>query len=496
MTASPVRALAVIGLLMGGPVAAERDGAALTTLVSAWTVGPAASDSIASSAPYAWINVTPSSVPNASECSAMTYDPVEATLVCLGPSPNGITQVWTSDGRDWRDISPEVSPWVCVPAGAPVYDAADGRVFTFCDGQNGVGRTYEFSSSGWVNLTPTVLNASNSPVWWGPGGFDDYVYDPLTSAIVLVEGEVAYRPPSPETTTWTYSAGTWSNVTSASGALPPMSGGWMAFDPVLGGVLLWNSAVWLLKNGLWSNVTSWNEPIPGGAVGFDPTLGTLLLVDGSGGTWSLGSAGWTPLEYLVRPSPRNLLGPIGTYASVVYDSVVNTTFLLDPANGGSFPIGNPPEIADQVWRFTSAPSAPLPSVQEISVTPTIVATGSPFSVAVTVAGGDGPLSFDYRGLPLPCTSTNASRLSCTPGETGRFAISVTVTDSAGNEAFGEVNVTSLLGAGGSSPSIPAIAWVLFGVGVGTGSITVSAVWALARWRRARSPPPREVETIP
>lgn len=146
---------------------------------------------------------------------------------------------------------------------------------------------------------------------------------------------------------------------------------------------------------------------------------------------------------------------------------------------------------DQIWRFGLAPTAPLPSVSGVSVSSPSVEVGEPFIVTVMAAGGDGPLAYVYRGLPLPCISANMSRLSCTPGETGAFDVHVTVTDSAGNAAFGDVNLSSLIGPGRPSAFSASLAWAVFGAGVGVGSITVSALWAVVRWRRAMSLQPRE-----
>ncbi|HZY70404.1 MAG TPA: hypothetical protein VFF67_05435 [Thermoplasmata archaeon] len=231
---------------------------------------------------------------------------------------SGVTVVWAYLSGIWTNVSPEVSPWVCIPSDTPVYDAADRAVFTLCrdHGNNNLALTYEYSTTGWVNLTPSVLNSSDSPVIWGPGGYTHYTYDPISSDVVVVVGFVPYRGVPPPTWTWTFSGGKWSNVSSVAGALPAMSTGTLAFDSALGGDLLRNATkAWLYRNGSWASAPSWQGPFPVGSAGFDPALGVLLDVDGSGGTWSLGASGWTRLSYVVRPFPSNAEGPVGTSAS-------------------------------------------------------------------------------------------------------------------------------------------------------------------------------------
>jgi len=57
--------------------------------------------------------------------------------------------------------------------------------------------------------------------------------------------------------------------------------------------------------------------------------------------------------------------------------------------------------------------------------------GIPFTLTTTVAGGSSPLSYDYYSLPGNCFSGDTSSISCIPGISGNYTVSVYVTDGAG-----------------------------------------------------------------
>ncbi len=84
---------------------------------------------------------------------------------------------------------------------------------------------------------------------------------------------------------------------------------------------------------------------------------------------------------------------------------------------------------------------PFPSVvTAFSAAPAALDVGSTTTFIVTAVGGTGALTYSYSGLPLGCASANVSRLSCTPQVSGAFAVTVTVTDSAGHPASAETTI--------------------------------------------------------
>jgi len=69
-----------------------------------------------------------------------------------------------------------------------------------------------------------------------------------------------------------------------------------------------------------------------------------------------------------------------------------------------------------------------------------ITTGSTLFLNVTAAGGTGPWTNTYAGLPPPCVSANTASLSCTPTQTGTYNITVTVTDALGASASSTVTL--------------------------------------------------------
>jgi len=66
--------------------------------------------------------------------------------------------------------------------------------------------------------------------------------------------------------------------------------------------------------------------------------------------------------------------------------------------------------------------------------------GEDTTIAVSIAGGTGPLSYSYTGLPPGCSSTNSATLTCHPSSTGTYAVQVTVTDQAGKTVTGSLSI--------------------------------------------------------
>ncbi|MGD0588250.1 MAG: thermopsin family protease [Thermoplasmata archaeon] len=69
-----------------------------------------------------------------------------------------------------------------------------------------------------------------------------------------------------------------------------------------------------------------------------------------------------------------------------------------------------------------------PSVSSFVAAPSGLLEGSGITLSVAISGGSGPFTYSYSGLPSGCAPVNRSTLSCTPTETGTFAVNVTVTD--------------------------------------------------------------------
>ena len=99
-------------------------------------------------------------------------------------------------------------------------------------------------------------------------------------------------------------------------------------------------------------------------------------------------------------------------------------------------------------RVLAAPSASV-NLTSIAVSPDPAVVGTPLTLRLTASGGTPPLDFSYVGLPPGCPAKDTPDLTCTPTQSGRFVVGITVTDAVGVSARGSVNLT--VAAAGGSP---------------------------------------------
>lgn len=111
----------------------------------------------------------------------------------------------------------------------------------------------------------------------------------------------------------------------------------------------------------------------------------------------------------------------------------NTTAAQDPVY--SYPSPGTYVVRVQVNDFLGVSASATLSVTvyptfttALAVSNTTVALGMSLVVSTSVAGGAGPYSFLYEGLPPGCVSVNASSVACLPTQTGFYNLSVTVQD--------------------------------------------------------------------
>ncbi|HEV8050034.1 MAG TPA: hypothetical protein VGP88_05530, partial [Thermoplasmata archaeon] len=90
-----------------------------------------------------------------------------------------------------------------------------------------------------------------------------------------------------------------------------------------------------------------------------------------------------------------------------------------------------------------------PSVVAVTATHPTTDVGVSTTLSVGAAGGTGPLSYSYSGLPSGCASSNTSALPCVPATAGNASVLVTVTDVLGLSASGTLAL-----AVNSAPSTP------------------------------------------
>jgi hypothetical protein len=97
--------------------------------------------------------------------------------------------------------------------------------------------------------------------------------------------------------------------------------------------------------------------------------------------------------------------------------------------------------ASATATLTVTSSGTQVSISSFGATPSTVVLGNSTALAVVAAGGTGPYSYAYTGLPPGCSSGNAATLTCTPSQAGTYNVTVTVTASAGGSAQGSLALT-------------------------------------------------------
>ncbi|MCI4364632.1 MAG: hypothetical protein L3K10_01000, partial [Thermoplasmata archaeon] len=139
----------------------------------------------------------------------------------------------------WTNISASVGHTpACRDSPGLVYDVALEEVVMFggvsqCGQANSfsLGDTWTFSNGTWTNITGTV-GVAPSPRWGMA-----MVYDPTAGQVVLFGGTDTYGFANNET--WEFN-GTWHDLTSTQITSPPLGfGAGATYDPNAGGVLLY-----------------------------------------------------------------------------------------------------------------------------------------------------------------------------------------------------------------------------------------------------------------
>jgi hypothetical protein len=119
-------------------------------------------------------------------------------------------------------------------------------------------------------------------------------------------------------------------------------------------------------------------------------------------------------------------------------------------------------------------SGPGPSVSAFFASPTNLTLGNSTTL-VAEARGALPLSFGYAGLPPGCASADSGVLNCTPTDTGRFVVTITVRDAEGRSAT--ANTSFVVVPPRTGPVQPANP--VSSAGSGAGPVLLEAVLGVA-----------------
>ena len=156
-------------------------------------------------------------------------------------------------------------------------------------------------------------------------------------------------------------------------------------------------------------------------------------------------------------------------------------------------------------NFTVSASVPFtayedPTVSAPTASPTTGAVGESVTFSAATTSGSGSLEFAWAGLPPGCAAANASYISCSPSAAGRYAVSVTVTDSDGVSAVSAGLTYEVSSAPtGGAPLTGLEGYALFGglLALAAASLALLA-HAVRRGRapRASRPPPTRAVRAP
>jgi hypothetical protein len=190
-------------------------------------------------------------------------------------------------------------------------------------------------------------------------------------------------------------------------------------------------------------------PGSGGIFGLDPATQDLLLGVGYGRN----------LKVVALPSGANVtVLPTLWPAGVGFDGngtifAFNDTGRIALVNDTTFAVGSLAAgastttgtwvpgvglLASDPWEgavYLVATSAPnLLTNLSITLSPEVVGVGAAVTLDVGFAGGTGPYTFSYVGLPPGCTNANATTIACTPNAVGEYRIGVNLSDALGHAA--------------------------------------------------------------
>jgi hypothetical protein len=200
-----------------------------------------------------------------------------------------------------------------------VWDASDGYVLLFGGATlyrtpSLLGDTWTYASGTWVQLHPALAPSARD------GSM--IAYDNATQSVVLFGGYLESGTSAYDTNdTWSYHAGSWTNVTGGLAPSPRWGGG-LSYDVADGYLLLFGgysqstnqglNDTWTYSHGTWSKLSPADPPA--GRFGFgmvyDGATKKVVLFGGQNATtektysdtWTFSAGVWAPLSF-VTPTP-------------------------------------------------------------------------------------------------------------------------------------------------------------------------------------------------
>jgi PKD repeat protein len=415
---------------------------------------------------FEWANLTPAliSEPGARLAQAMAWDPADGYVLMYGGQNTAgktLRDTWSFSNGTWTNLTGTVtgSPPPLVLAGL-AYDPSGHQMILF-GGANGSAvfqnQTWAYHDRVWTNLTGHTGGAA-PPV----AIFFGMATDSAASDIVLFGG-VKISTSVWGNDTWTFHAGTWTNI-SATARAPA---GQLVYatasdDPAIAGILLY--ALYILPGslvpatlqftgGTWQNLSGVARGDSGQLVyaqgGYLAPLGAVSLV--STAVWNISDTmvagvhtveysdqNWTNVTSSVNGPPS--IGVLGAIADLPSDSGLI-------AFGGEFTAGP----TSNTWVLTAPPQL------AVSVAHIVTDVGVSDAFNSTVTAGYGAISYHWSFGDGGNASTAGG--SHTYAHPGPYQASLTVTDALGHKVSASVwvQVNGALTANVSASPSPATA---------------------------------------
>ncbi|MCI4327105.1 MAG: PKD domain-containing protein [Thermoplasmata archaeon] len=168
-----------------------------------------------------------------------------------GPAaPHPGISVGSPDSYTWANLSTDLASAPSGRLATLAWDGSDGYVLLFGWGSvtGALNDTWTFSNGTWTNVTDLVGHAPPA------SSYDQMAFDPSSGKVVLWE--------TIQNETWTYRDHVWTNITATSGGHPPdtFEDDQMATDTSDNEVVYLysfaqNGYTWVFKDGTWSNVS-------------------------------------------------------------------------------------------------------------------------------------------------------------------------------------------------------------------------------------------------
>lgn len=412
--------------------------------------------------------------PSARQGPAMDYDPLLGAIVLFGGDVQGtiLGDTWEWKADRWTQLTNlSTSP----PArfdSTMAYDPQVGALVLFggsaCGSYVACSDTWEFNGT-WYQVPTQHSPAARA--WFG------MTFDAADGYLLLFGGQGANGSFYGLNDSWRFNGTDWSQILTRS-APPTEQQVVLAYDPVGESVVdfpLGTTSTWTFSHGHWTNLSSRLALAPPArglpAMASDPSDGYVLLFGGSSGTPSHLQIGTCPPCLNDTWAWRGPKGPLYTVATAsasvvdarmvvhfsdpaVYNGRWPWTFSWNFGDGTTATGRNVTHVYDLTGTFdptvfvndSRGRSANASTVVTVNSLPRIAATSSPSrtdvglsaAFAVAVAGGTAPFRYLWEfGDGNASTSADPSHAYATAGW---YEVRVNVTDNVGRLATATVSI--------------------------------------------------------